>query len=236
METTQVNPKIKSLSLKTTAKTDQWSKYDNVFVANSGGIDADNEIIPAGAWDLTRFEKNGPVLYQHRGYFEPNPDLVLARGEAFIDDGQLMLGITKWDTENDLAIDVKRKIDEDLINTVSVGFMEKSPGTVKTINEKPVYVYDNVELMEVSIVHIPADPAAVKVKSNNTIPTTDTIAGTQLSFTTTDYKISPPDSGPDINPPQPTEKVKSLFEQRMINKRKIQIELWLAENRFKYND
>ena len=72
-----------------------------------------------------------------------------------------MLGITAWDT-SDLATEVKRKVDEGFINGASIGFIEKK-GAFD--DERNLYVIEKSELLEVSVVNIPADPKAVKVKS-----------------------------------------------------------------------
>jgi len=143
------------------------SGSNHVFVANSGKPDVQGEMIPANAWNLERFNKNPIILYQHSGYFDDDPDNVIGQGHAYRSNGMLLLEILKYDS-TDHAQEIKRKVDEGFINTVSVGFVENSPGNQVEIDGKSVYKYSDVELLEVSIVNIPADANATRIKSGFT--------------------------------------------------------------------
>ena len=147
----------------------KYEGMEHVFVANSGQPDSVNEVIPVGAWGLDRFKSNPVILYNHNGYFGNNPDDIIAKGEAFAEGEQLMIGIKEYD-KTDHAQEIKRKVSDGFLNTVSVGFIEKSPGEIVTVGDQQVYRYSSVELLEVSIVNMPADAKATRVKSiGNTI-------------------------------------------------------------------
>ncbi len=140
-----------------------YDDFINVFVANSGQPDIIDDVLVAEGVDLKRFNANPIVSYMHTATFSSNPDSVIAKGKVWVKDGMLMLGIVKYD-DNDLAKEVKRKIDNDMLNAVSVSFMPKD-GEYKTIDGKERFMITKSELLEVSVVTIPADPKAVKVKS-----------------------------------------------------------------------
>lgn len=141
--------------------TKKYSKYENVFIANSGERDTIGDVVDMEGMDLSRFNANGMVFYQHAGYFTADPDSVIAKGEAWVDGKRLMLGISKWDT-TEYAQEVKRKVDEDFIVAASIGFI---PTKQRYDEETRTYFIEKSELLEVSVVNIPADPKAVKVKS-----------------------------------------------------------------------
>lgn len=142
----------------------KFEGFENVFVANSGGLDAVGERVVAKGMDLDRFNKNGVVLYQHAGYYSANPDVVIAKGSVWEEGDRLMLGITEWDIDSDLGSEVKRKVDKGFLNAVSIGFIERAGEYDKDKN----YIITEAELLEVSVVNIPADKDAIRVKSIDT--------------------------------------------------------------------
>ena len=165
MKTSMSNNIFKSFSI--TQK--KYDGFEHVFVANSGQPDSVNEVIPVGAWSLDRFKANPVIMYNHNGYWSNDPDDIIAKGEAFIEGENLMIGIKKYDS-TDHAQKIKQKVNDGFLNTVSVGFIEKSPGEIVTVGDQQVYKYSSTELLEVSIVGLPADPKATRVKSiGNTI-------------------------------------------------------------------
>ena len=164
-ETVQTNqppqPEIKRLTYGVHVAEKKYDGYDNVFIANSGQPDTIGDQVNADGMDLSRFNKNGVVMYQHNGYYSSDPDNIIAKGTVWKEGEALMLGISKWDT-NELATEVKRKVDEGFINAASIGFMVKKG---RYDEDAKIYHIEKAELLEVSVVNIPADPKAVKVKS-----------------------------------------------------------------------
>jgi HK97 family phage prohead protease len=154
-------PEIKHVTFGGHISEKKFEGYENVFVANSGQPDAVKDVVNVAGMDLSRFQKNGVVFYQHDGYYAADPDKVIAKGTVWKDGEALMLGITAWDT-NELATEVRRKVDEGFINGASIGFIEKQG---RYSDDDKTYVIEKSELLEVSVVNIPADPKAVKVKS-----------------------------------------------------------------------
>jgi hypothetical protein len=128
------------------------------FIISDGSIDAHGTILSPGGWDLKRFEKNGLFSYQHNIYFDVNPDFILGPASAFLQNEKL-IGRATFETEdiNPLAEKIFRKVTNGTLKAVSVGFIPK-----RSHMEKDITVYDEMELLEFSIVNIPSNPNAVK--------------------------------------------------------------------------
>lgn len=136
------------------------------FVASTGAVDTYGTVLPPDMWDLSRYARNGVVGYQHDIYYSDDPDNVIGRGEAFVDNGELLIRIYFEPAElNPKADKVYRKVLFGSINAVSVGFRATAPGHWgrKADGEDPdVYYYNGQELMEVSVVNVPSNPDATK--------------------------------------------------------------------------
>jgi len=67
-----------------------------------------------------------------------------------------MVGIEKY-APGEKAQQVKELVNDNFINTVSVGFVEKSPGEMVDVDGKSVYEFKAVELLDVKPRHILVD-------------------------------------------------------------------------------
>lgn len=140
------------------------------FIASDESVDSYGTVIRASAWNLERFNSNGIIGYQHDVYGHdffksPDPDNVIGKGEARVEDGKLIVRVTfEPEDLNPKADKIYRKILFGSLNGVSVGFMEKAGHMGdKTLGEDPdVYYYTDVELCEISVVNIPANANALK--------------------------------------------------------------------------
>lgn len=141
------------------------------FVASDNTVDSYGTIIPVDKWDLTRYQKNGAVGYMHDVYgdswsIKADPDDIIGKGVAFVEDEQLIVRIEFEPPElNAKADKIFRKIQFGSLNAVSVGFMPTKEGHWgdKTRGEnEDVYYYDGQELLEVSVVNIPSNANAVR--------------------------------------------------------------------------
>jgi HK97 family phage prohead protease len=136
------------------------------FVASTGAVDTYGTVLPPDMWDLNRYARNGVVGYQHDIYYSDDPDNVIGRGEAYVEDGELRIRIYFEPAElNKKADKVYRKVLFGSINAVSVGFRATGQGHWgrKDAGEDPeVYYYNGQELMEVSVVNVPSNPDATK--------------------------------------------------------------------------
>jgi HK97 family phage prohead protease len=136
-------------------------------------VDSYGTILPVDKWDLKRYERNGIVGYMHDVYGESwtksaDPDDIIGKGEAFVEDEKLIVRITFEPKElNERADKIFRKVQFGTLNAVSVGFVPTAKGHKgnEERGENPdVYYYNGQELLEVSVVNIPANPNAVRVK------------------------------------------------------------------------
>ncbi|OJV23099.1 MAG: hypothetical protein BGO30_03920 [Bacteroidetes bacterium 41-46] len=138
------------------------------FVASDNSRDSYKTVLPVDKWDLDRFNKNGVIGYQHALYYSTNPDMVIGSGRAFVEDDQLIIGVTFEPADlNPVAEKLFRKVLHGTIKAVSVGFNPVGEGAwgvgdEAAGKENQTYYFGGQELLEVSIVHIPANKNAVK--------------------------------------------------------------------------
>lgn len=135
------------------------------FVASDASVDSYGTVLNPEGWNLARYNKNGIVGYQHDVYMSDDPDNVIGKGEARVDNGQLLLKVTFEPAElNEKADKIYRKILFGTLKGVSVGFNSEAGhwGEEKRGENPDVYYYDSMELLEVSVVNIPSNANAVK--------------------------------------------------------------------------
>ena len=141
------------------------------FVASDNSVDSYGTVIPVDKWDLTRFASNGIIGYMHDVYGDSwtksaDPDDVIGKGVAFIEDEKLIVRITFEPKElNEKADKIFRKLQFGSLHAVSVGFRATAKGHKgdEERGEDPnVYYYGGQELLEVSVVNIPSNANALK--------------------------------------------------------------------------
>ncbi len=141
------------------------------FVASDGSVDSYNTVLPVDKWSLERYKKNGIVGYMHDVYGESwtksaDPDDVIGKGEAFIEEDKLIVRITFEPASlNERADKIFRKIQFGSLHAVSVGFRATKKGHMGDEDRgenTDVYYYGGMELLEVSVVNIPSNANALK--------------------------------------------------------------------------
>ena len=141
------------------------------FVASDNSVDSYGTVIPVDKWDLTRFSNNGIIGYMHDVYGDSwtksaDPDDVIGKGVAFIEDDKLIVRITFEPADLNLRADkIFRKLQFGSLHAVSVGFRATKKGHMgdEERGEDPkVYYYAGQELLEVSVVNIPSNANALK--------------------------------------------------------------------------
>lgn len=141
------------------------------FVASDDSVDSYKTVLPVDKWDLRRYQKNGIVGYMHDVYGDSwtksaDPDDVIGKGVAYVEDGKLLIRITFEPKElNEKADKIFRKIQFGTLNAVSVGFNPTRRGHMgdpEKGEQEGVYYYAGQELLEVSVVNIPSNPNALK--------------------------------------------------------------------------
>ena len=141
------------------------------FVASDNSVDSYGTVIPVDKWDLTRFQNNGIIGYMHDVYGDSwtksaDPDDVIGKGEAWVEDDKLIVRITFEPADlNPRADKIFRKLQFGSLHAVSVGFRATKKGHMgdEERGEDPkVYYYAGQELLEVSVVNIPSNANALK--------------------------------------------------------------------------
>lgn len=158
-------------------------KITFVIAAEATGREHRNKFVYDWSnWNLDKFNSNPIVGYQHNVYGDnmclaPNPDDVIAKATAGIDTFQgrkvLVSDATFEPAEiNPTAEKVFRKIQFGSLNASSVGVMpigEIKKEIYKNDAGKSDYTlnFQGQELLEWSVVQIPADPAALRRSVKN---------------------------------------------------------------------
>jgi len=141
-----------------------------VFVASTDIVDRCDDIVDQATWKLDNYRMNPVVLVDH----EYEAGCVVGAGAVSVVDGVgLVLEVTKWSRKVE-AQDVMNDVEDGILNAVSVGF---APGRVVMRRDLPDgdprksdgygCVYFDCELLEVSIVAVPANPEAVAVRAKS---------------------------------------------------------------------
>ena len=135
------------------------------FVASTSSPDRYGDIINQNGWNLDKYRKNPIILLNHNA-----SQLPIGRGEVDVVDGQLMVDV-EFDMGDPIAAEVARKTKEGFMGAVSVGFnaIESTPRS-SLAKDNPYYAkggqyFDSAELLEISIVTIPANGEAVAAKN-----------------------------------------------------------------------
>lgn len=163
------NFQFRAIDVKSATKEPEARKM--TFVASDATRDSYGTVLLPNEWNLERFNSNPIIGYQHKVYGgwddTQNPDNVIGKGYAYIKDDKLMLDVMFEPAEiNELADKVWKKLQWGSLNAVSVGFVadkghfgegDEGPG-----QEHETYYYEGQELVEVSVVNIPANPNALK--------------------------------------------------------------------------
>ena len=141
------------------------------FVASDGTRDSAHTVLNQDNWRLERYNANPIIGYQHEVYGAWNTndvDFVIGKGKAYVDDGKLLVDITFEPKEiNELAEKVYQKVLFGSLNAVSVGFVPVGRGAWGEGDEaagepNETYYYAGQELLEISVVNIPANPNATR--------------------------------------------------------------------------
>lgn len=131
----------------------QKAQEDNIyeFIASTASVDRQGDSIDQSGWELENYLKNPVILFAHN-YSE----LPIAKAvEVIKADSALIIKIQFASEEaNPKAQQIKRLVDEGILNTTSVGFIQK---------ERNGSIITKAELLEVSIVPVPANQDALRL-------------------------------------------------------------------------
>ena len=147
----------RSLEIQMIKKSDDTVR----FVASTGNSDRYGDIISQDGWQLDAYRRNPVVLLNHQ-----TNQLPIGKGLVEVKDGNLMIDV-EFDAEDELAQKVAHKARNGFLHAVSVGFnpvesisRAELPEEHKAYSEKGGNLFTKAELLEVSIVTIPANSEA----------------------------------------------------------------------------
>jgi HK97 family phage prohead protease len=139
------------------------------FVASDETVDRYGDIVSVGGWDLANYRKNPIVLWMHRQY-----DLPIGQAKVWVENEKLMATIKfHRDADNPQAERVWSLVKRRQLRALSVGFTanEKDIEPIRDQNERTTgYRFLKQELLEVSVVNVPANPAALQVARSLALP------------------------------------------------------------------
>lgn len=131
----------------TKAEFTEKSEKEFTAVASSAIEDRHGEVIDQSGWDLKNFKKNPVLLWAHDHYL---PAIGHAT-KVWTEGGKLMFkGI--WSSATELGRACQQLVQEGTLNSFSVGFMPF---------EMDGNTYIKQELLEISLVNVPANPDAM---------------------------------------------------------------------------
>lgn len=130
-------------------KSQQEDLYE--FIASTSAVDRQGDSIDQAGWELDNFLKNPVILFAHN-YSE----LPIAKAVEVVNAGSALIIKIQFASEeaNPKAQQVRRLVDEGILNTTSVGFIQK---------ERNGNIITKAELLEVSIVPVPANQEALRL-------------------------------------------------------------------------
>ena len=133
------------------------------FVASTATPDRYGDIIDQKGWQLDAYNKNPIVLLNH-----DSSQLPIGRGQVQVKNDQLVIDV-EFDMDDPRAAEVARKTQKGFMNAVSVGFQPlQSALRAELSKDSPYYgksgqFFKSAELLEVSIVTIPANGEATMI-------------------------------------------------------------------------
>lgn len=134
------------------------------FIASDETVDRYGDIIRAAGWDLKHYRNNPMLLFGHdsRSIIGRVPEIGI-EGTQLIATAEL-----RPEGDNELADDIWRGLQGGFINASSVGFLPTvEPNPIRAEPDEDGYArltgfeFVGQELLELSVVSVPANPAAL---------------------------------------------------------------------------
>jgi prohead serine protease len=132
-----------------------------VIVASDEAPDRLGDVIRAKGWELDAYRKNPVVLWQHRAGEPP----IGTATRVWTHAKQLLARIKMAPPGTSAIVDTLRTLlREDMVRAASVGFRPlREPTPIRDRDEKLVgYEFFGTELLEISLVNVPAQAAALR--------------------------------------------------------------------------
>lgn len=129
------------------------------FIFSTNKIDRDEEIVITEGIDFTNYLSNPVVLKSHKSYELPIGKTLRLWIERTAEK-TLLLGDIVFGSDNE-SQEIKAKVDSGVLRAVSIGF--KCIEWIYNENSD-IRTFTKTELLEVSMVSLPANPDAIRIK------------------------------------------------------------------------
>lgn len=193
------------------------------FVLTDESLDADSERIIAEGIDLTRFEANPVMLYNHirsvSSWFSNTPDtrsiLPIGNWQNIRKQRKRIVADAYIDFDDEFAAKVGNKVRNGIINAVSIGFrpLAWSDAPDDMVKGQTGLTVTKSELWEASLVDVPSNPNAVAISKSVGMPEAETKAiNPNGIFIKTFHKISDADAADLLTPKNNLTMANSLFD------------------------
>lgn len=152
MKTPKINEKIQKLFQIELKSVDEESRTVE-FCFSDNSVDRYGEIVDQATWDVKNYSKNPVILWGHDPSRAEN--VIGQGGNIRLNQAGKSFITAQFDDDEHSDL-IFRKIVKGILRTVSAGFI---PHTLEYDDDTPI-LKDN-ELLEVSVVAIPANPNAI---------------------------------------------------------------------------
>lgn len=139
---------------KTKANSIDEKNYTATFIISDESVDRQGEIIQQDGWDFKNYLNNPVVLFGHDSYDLPIGKTI----DITVENGKTLATIQFAAEMYDKAMTIWNMVKAGILNTVSVGFINKE---YLDNQEQDNIVLTKNELLEISIVPVPANPNAI---------------------------------------------------------------------------
>jgi HK97 family phage prohead protease len=136
------------------------------FTISTGDVDRENDRLRSDGWVLTAYRKNPVVMFAH-----DYKQLPVARAISIEEEDGRLVSTAEFATAdlNPFADTVYRMIKGGFLNAVSVGFRPQKFKSAERDNGRQGFDFEEQELLEYSVVPIPANPHALIAASKDGI-------------------------------------------------------------------
>jgi HK97 family phage prohead protease len=126
------------------------------YVMSDASVDRMGDVIDPGGWELANFKRNPIALFGHSGGFP-----IGKWADVHVERGQLRGRLELMDPVSDRLREIHAAVNAGVLRAVSVGFHPVEAEPLK--GSKGGYRFTKSELVECSLVSVPANPNALAV-------------------------------------------------------------------------
>ena len=146
---------------------------DIEFILTTEVVDRDGDLLRISGISLENFLKNPVMFYNHNSWE------AIGYWRNLRIENNTLIGVPEF-SKSELGEKIKSQVEDRTLRACSIGFMIKSEG-LENIDGQMVNVIYEAELYEASIVTLPANQDAIRIKELNKGEVMEEKAGAKLS-------------------------------------------------------